>query len=347
MVERPRHVEDGYAIGLYPLGSCVLHGLGTYERLREHSLVMERYEMASESGRVLQSFDMSVLTGAVGPLLMVARADLVQILEESCADAELRRDLTITSLVQHADGVDVTFADGSVDRFDVVIGCDGVDSRTRALAFGPAEGYDSGWLLWTWWADAKRFEPTVAREWWGAGCLFGAYPAPGRVMCAAGGPAGVMHDHDARALLQRHLAPMIEHVPAVGVAIDDLEVAHPWPMSDVRSSRWVNHRIGLCGDAAVGFMPTAGVGASNAMRAAAALADELSRADAASVPLALELYEKRCRKQVERNQTDSRRLARLMFVRSPLLARARDELARHYPAKRALAQIIDSVHQPF
>lgn len=58
------------------------------------------------------------------------------------------------------------------------------------------------------------------------------------------------------------------------------------------------------------------------MRAAAGLADELSRADAAAVPLALELYEKRCRSVVERSQTDSRRLARVMFVRNPRLAQA-------------------------
>jgi hypothetical protein len=42
--------------------------------------------------------------------------------------------------------------------------------------------------------------------------------------------------------------------------------------------------------AATGFLPAAGVGASNTMRAAAGLADELSRADAVTVSLALELY---------------------------------------------------------
>jgi 2-polyprenyl-6-methoxyphenol hydroxylase-like FAD-dependent oxidoreductase len=94
-------------------------------------------------------------------------------------------------------------------------------------------------------------------------------------------------------------------------------------------------------------MPTAGVGASNAMRAGAGLADELSRANAATVPLALELYEKRCRRIVERNQTDSRRLARVMFVRQPHLAWARNELAARFPATRALSEIVNSAHQPF
>jgi 2-polyprenyl-6-methoxyphenol hydroxylase-like FAD-dependent oxidoreductase len=94
-------------------------------------------------------------------------------------------------------------------------------------------------------------------------------------------------------------------------------------------------------------MPTAGIGASCAMRAAAGLADEMSRADAGGVRLAFELYQKRCRSVVDRNQADSRRLVRVMLVRRPLLARARDQLARRYPAERMFRQTIDSMRQPF
>ena len=117
-------------------------------------------------------------------------------------------------------------------------------------------------------------------------------------------------------------------------------------MSDVRSDRWVDGRVVLCGDAATGFLPTAGVGASNAMRAAAALADELSRADAATVPLALELYEKRCRHVIEANQAESRRLARAMFLDRRGLGWFRDRVAQLIPADRMLAQIIDSMREP-
>lgn len=347
IVERSVPAAAGYAIGLYPLGSCVLHGFGTYERLREVSLVLERYELASESGEVLRSFDMSVLTDDIGPVFMVSRAELVRVLELSCASADLRRGVSISSLEQHRDGVDVTFDDGSNDRFDIVIGCDGMGSQTRDLVFGLATGYDSGWLLWTWWVSKARFAPEVAREWWGAGNMLGAYPAPGRVMCAAGGPEETMRGEDVRSLLHRHFAKLIDRVPEVGAAIGEFDAGHPWPMSDIRARHWVHGRVALCGDAAVGFMPTAGVGASNAMRAAAALADELSRADAASIPLALELYEKRCRARVEANQTNSRRLARVMFVRPAFLAKTRDELTRRFPPKWALSEIVGSVHRPF
>jgi FAD-dependent urate hydroxylase len=347
IIERSRPAGDGYAIGLYPLGSCVLHGLGSYGELVKRSLVVERYELADGSGRLLQSVDMSVLAGRAGPLLMVSRGDLLGVLAASCGAADLRRGVAIGSLVQRPGAVEVTFDDGTAEQFDAVAGCDGMASHTREMVFGPAAGFDAGWVVWTWWADGSRFEPAVAREWWGPGWLFGAYPAPGRVMCAAGGPADAVRGDDARGLLQRLLGSLASRIPAVAAAIGDLGAAYPWPMSDVRCSRWVEGRVALCGDAAAGFLPTAGIGASSAMRAAAGLADELSRADAATVPLAFELYEKRCRRIIERHQADSRRLARVMFVRHPLLARARDQLVRRYPARRALSQIIDSVHQPF
>jgi 2-polyprenyl-6-methoxyphenol hydroxylase-like FAD-dependent oxidoreductase len=97
--------------------------------------------------------------------------------------------VTVSSLVQRPEAVEVGFDDGTAELFDMVAACDGVDSATRELVFGPVKGYDSGWILWTWWADTSRFERAVAHEWWGAGTGFGAYPAPGQVMCAAGSRA--------------------------------------------------------------------------------------------------------------------------------------------------------------
>jgi FAD-dependent urate hydroxylase len=347
IVERSGSAADGYAIGLYPLGSCVLHGLGVYRELAARSLVLDHYELATGSGRVLQSLDMSVLTGAAGPLLMVSRRDLVDVLETCCAQADLRRGVTVSSLAQHRNVVEVQFSNGTSERFDVVVACDGMASPTRERVFGPATGFDTGWALWTWWTGSDGFDPQVAREWCGPGWFFGVYPAPGRVMCAAGGPADTIRGDDPWPALCNCLAGLADRNPAVAAALSDLGPAYRWPMSDVRAGRWVQGRVALCGDAAAGFLPAAGVGASNAMRAAAGLADELSRADAVTAPLALHLYQKRCRAVIQRNQTESRRLARAMFVRNPLLASARDRIVGRYPAERALGHIIGSAHKPF
>ena len=349
VIERSAGEQSGYAIGLYPLGSCVLHGLGLYDRFVSQGRTLDRYELADRRGRLLQGVDMARLTGEVGPWVMMSRRDLIELLEGACGSAEIRRSVTVSSCEQAGSEVDVAFSDGTSGRFDAVVACDGMGSGTRSLVFGPQPGFDSGWLLWTWWSGPERFPESVAKEWWGHGWFFGAYPAPGAVMCAAGAPTAVMRTGaggDARHFLRELVGPLGEST-AISGALDDAHTTYPWAMRDVRARTWVNGRVALCGDAATGFLPTAGVGASNAMRAAAALADELSRADAATVPLALELYEKRCRNIIERNQNESRRLARFMFLRRAGFGWARDQLARRYPAERMLNGIISSMHVPF
>ena len=347
IIERSASGGAGYAIGLYPLGSSVLHGLGAYEHLADRALPLERYVVADGTGHELRRFNASLLTGGVGPILMVDRGDLIDVLESCCEPAELRRAVTMRSLDQHHEGVDVAFDDGSAERFDLVVGCDGADSATRTSVFGPMTGYDSGWDIWTWWAGAD--DAAVAREWWGAGCLFGVYPIPGRVMCCAGAPRwAIDRDHvDVRSALQRRFRTMIEHVPSIGDRIAGLDDPYRWPMRDVRSTTWVRGHVALCGDSAVSVMPTAGVGASNAMRAAANLADELSRADPGSVARAIGLFERRCRSIVERHQTESRRLAHAMFVTQLPLARLRDELVRRIPTSRVMGPVLASMQQPF
>lgn len=229
IVERSGSATDGYAIGLYPLGSCVLHGLGAYGKLAERSLVLERYELATGSGRVLQSLDMSVLTGAVGPLLMVSRCDLVDILEACCAAADLRRGVTVSSLTQHGGAVEVEFSDGTSGCFDAVVACDGMSSLTRERVFGPAKGFGTGWALWTWWTAGGGFDPQVAREWCGPGWFFGVYPAPGRVMCAAGGPTVVVGGDDPG--------------PRCGVAWPAWRTGiPPWPRLSATSDRRISGR---------------------------------------------------------------------------------------------------------
>ncbi|MGH3401138.1 MAG: hypothetical protein ACRDRJ_01230, partial [Streptosporangiaceae bacterium] len=113
----------------------------------------------------------------------------------------------------------------------------------------------------------------------------------------------------------------------------------------VRSRRPRAGRVVLCGDAGTAFLPTAGVGASAALRCAAALADEISRADARLVPLALGHYLERTTKPVRAYQRDSRRLARAMFLQSNALCRGRDLATRHLPARSMIGSILAAMRQ--
>jgi 2-polyprenyl-6-methoxyphenol hydroxylase-like FAD-dependent oxidoreductase len=353
VVERsPKSGDVGYGIGLYPLGSSVLHGLGVYSDFVARGVETRRYEIADHTGEILQGLDMSVVTDNVGPLIMLPRADLIDVLLKACNGLPIRMGTTVEDLEQAEGAVRVRLSGGTREEFDLVVACDGIQSPLRQRVFGDQEVFDTGWTCWTWWGRAGLYPSDLCREYWGRGWFFGVYPVRDRCMFGVGLPNDCVQDVHAdsaavRPIIRQSLADLAGRVESVRIALEDAETLFAWPMSDVRAEEWISGRVALCGDSAAAFLPTAGVGASNAMRAAAALADELSRADGASVPLALELYVKRCQKIVLGNQHDSRAAARYMFVESKTLGWGRDFLTRHYPAGRVIKQIIKSMREPF
>jgi len=348
----PAYTDIGYGIGLYPLGSCVLHGLGVYDQLVARSLIAKRYEIADHTGEVLQGVDMSAFTAEIGPMLMMARTDLIDVLHKACGDLPIRMGTTVTGVEQNGETVEATFSDGTTGVFDIAVGCDGIHSELRRQVFGPGKKFDCGWTCWTWWGRGDLFPEDLVREYWGRGWFFGGYPCPEKRMYCAGIPNEVASDPHApqeivRNAITSQLAELIDRDQTVAEAIAEAPRLFAWPMFDVRMERWSKGRVALCGDSGMGFLSTAGVGASNALRSAAALADELSRADAQLVPLALELYEKRCYKIVKANQQDSRTAGRMMFIESSALGWGRDQLIKHVSMNAFISNIIKSMKEPF
>jgi 2-polyprenyl-6-methoxyphenol hydroxylase-like FAD-dependent oxidoreductase len=127
---------------------------------------------------------------------------------------------------------------------------------------------------------------------------------------------------------------------------DDGEEMFFWHLSDVRAAEWVRNRVVLLGDAAAGFLPTAGIGASMAMESAAVLADELSRTNARMLDNALALYVKRRKRRVEGIQDDSRRLAKLMFVRSSTVAAVRNYVSKFMSLETVMKSITRAFEEP-
>ena len=146
---------------------------------------------------------------------------------------------------------------------------------------------------------------------------------------------------------------MRSHLRTSSLAVDGLlaelpqrEQLYLWRMADIRAPRWVSDRVALVGDAAAAFLPTAGIGASMALESAAVLADELSRADARYVPNALLLYERRRRRRVEAAQRHSRLLARLMFLRSPVLSALRNRAISLMRMEQLVGPLISDLRRP-
>ena len=165
VIERlPEYSDAGYAIGLYTLGSCVLHGLGVYQEFVNCSVESRRYEMLDHKGARLQELDLSTLANQIGPLFMLSRADLIRVLCKACADVEIRMGTTIETIDQGGGRVRVVFSDGTADEVDLLVGCDGIHSGIRARirrAAGIRHGLDGLDLVGARWAGSQRYHTRV------------------------------------------------------------------------------------------------------------------------------------------------------------------------------------------
>ncbi len=85
--------------------------------------------------------------GGEGPAaeIEIQRGDLnevlLDLLREQGGQLDYRYGESIDKIVQDPEGVYVTFASGRSERFDVLVGADGVHSATRKLVFGPEERF--------------------------------------------------------------------------------------------------------------------------------------------------------------------------------------------------------------
>ena len=354
VVERvPEYSRVGFCIGLYPFSANTLRPTGVYPRYAAVSLPVTDYTMCDGHGTVMQQMSFAEVLGQIqGFMGMLQRADLLDILREAGEGVDVRMGTTVSAIDQDGDEVRVDFSDGTGGSYDIVLACDGIHSSIRTMLLGSADQglTDWGFTAFTWWTPRQEAIGDGVVEYWGAGGLFGLYPLEDRINAIAGmpTPAGLdrMTQDQIVSAVREHFRDYPDPVQqALAHATDD--TVFPWPMIDQKADQWIHGRVALVGDAATGFLPTAGVGASNAIKSAQVLADELGRADAATIPLALSMWQERVRRRVEANQAASRTLAKMMFVKGQTVAKARDLMLKHYPVEKVAKDVLRSNTEPW
>src|SRR4051812_3297439 len=135
VVERsPGRRSSGNPVDVRGPALPVARAMGVLPALRERATHAEGMRVIDAAGRTIARLPMQNEEGA----LEIPRADLAAVLYEAAAGhADFRFDDSITALDPDATGVHVTFERGAPERFDLVIGADGLHSAVRRLAFGP------------------------------------------------------------------------------------------------------------------------------------------------------------------------------------------------------------------
>ncbi|WP_394553993.1 FAD-dependent monooxygenase [Agromyces sp. MMS24-JH15] len=298
VVERaPAPRPGGQAVDLRGASREVAERLGLLPEILRHRIDERGLAYVDGRGRVYGRMSMEDFDGegAVAEI-EIARGDLNRVLLDALAAADaaapglldLRYGEHLTALVQDADGVDATFASGAAERFDLVVGADGVHSATRRLAFGPEDRFATRLGGCTAFFTLPR--PADLEPGWFAmrsvpGATFGLRPgadpatAMALITLRIDHDASLRGDRDAQeARIRSALAGAGWHAPtalaAMSTATDfyfDELVRIDVPVPAVG-------RVALVGDAAASGSPLTGMGTATALVSAHLLARRIASA---------------------------------------------------------------------
>ncbi len=131
----PQWFGVGHGITVQGNALKVLDSIGALERLST-GFSFSGLNVYDASGAVLAETEMPHTGGeAYSSAMGILRSELQTTLVEMCheLEVEVRLGTEMVAFENLSDAVDVTFASGAVERFDVVIAADGIRSKTRAL----------------------------------------------------------------------------------------------------------------------------------------------------------------------------------------------------------------------
>ena len=322
IIERvPGPASEG--AGIYLLGNALraLDGLGLGEPVTRRAVVIEQQRVFDHRGRLLFDIDTEDVWSDVGPCVALPRTALSRVLLDGAADVPIRWDQSPVAVAVENDGVSVEFADGTTDRFDLVLGADGVHSTIRRLVFDappprPVGQYARRFVL------TRPATPPVWSVLLGSGSTFLTIPiGDGRLYCYCDGPIG-SPPPPLRHVLAGFAQPVPELLDALEHESGDSGI-HAGAIEEVVLDSWSHGAVLLIGDAAHATSPNMAQGAAMALEDALVLAECLTEAD--SVVAAVSTYERRRRPRTDwvLHQSHRRDSTRSLpsSIRNPVLKR--------------------------
>lgn len=289
LVERaPEPRTGGYVIDFWGLGYEIARRMGLGDQLDAHGYDVQELRFLDTRGRRIGRLGSKVFEDlAGGRYTSLPRSDLSRmihgLIEGRC---ETRFGDSVGSLIIDDDCVNVRFDSGIRDRFDLVIGADGLHSAVRARVFGPESQFERylGYVV-----VAFQVEGYPNRD----KNIYVSYGLPGKqiarlslgegktlfllVFAASEPPRDALRDRAAQeAFVRQKLAGAGWECPQIIAAMEESDDLYFDLVSQMRLPRWTHGRVGLVGDAAFAPSLLAGQGAALAMIGAYVLAGELT-----------------------------------------------------------------------
>jgi 2-polyprenyl-6-methoxyphenol hydroxylase-like FAD-dependent oxidoreductase len=310
--------------------------MGIEPSLRARAYEMKHMRLVDAAGHPEALASLAPMRETVGGrFISIERAQLAEALFGACEGIPAHFGVSIRALVQDDDGVIVTRSDGRSERFDLVIGADGLHSRVRAQAFGPETRFEK---FLDCYVAAARLRGYPHRD----ELTYVSHTVPGRQVARVSlrndetlvllvGKAELFDSDPPRERLIETLRHAFGdtgwEVPEILASLEGAEDVYFDRVSQTYLPQWSRGRVALVGDAVACPSLLAGEGTGLAMLEAYVLAGELGLTDR-DYARAFANYERRLRAFVTAKQKAALRLRGFFTPRSRLGLSVRNVVVR-------------------
>jgi 2-polyprenyl-6-methoxyphenol hydroxylase-like FAD-dependent oxidoreductase len=305
--------RGGQTVDLRGAGRSVIERMGLMDAARTLVVPQRGIAMVDERGRHRAEMTVDDFDGdGIVSELELLRGDLGQLLHDATADVEHLFGHKVAALHDTADGVDVTFDDGTSRVFDLVVGADGPHSGVRHLAFGPEQTFAhplGGYTAWFTAPDEGGLDGWYEMFNAPGGLVVSLRPdrVPGQAKAGLSFVSPPLtYDRTDLAATRRLVAERFRglgwRTPALLAAAATADDFYFDSLVQVHMERWSAGRVVLMGDAGYCPSPLTGMGTSLALVGAYVLAGELTSAGG-NHEAAFAAYEARMRPYVRQGQT--------------------------------------------
>ncbi|WP_103071709.1 FAD-dependent monooxygenase [Aquimarina sediminis] len=134
--KQPKWQISGTGLYLPSNGVVALDKLGLGNIAREKGFIISSRHIMNAKSEMILDLDLEKIWGREKPCLGIKRNTLHEILFNQISNLDILPNTTINSLNTNTDFVNVELSNGAKEKYDLVIGADGLHSKTRKLILG-------------------------------------------------------------------------------------------------------------------------------------------------------------------------------------------------------------------